>query len=186
MRMRFVGFYVGALGLLISSVRDDWISEFFKHADAGMRNQFALEVGHNLRMLDATGQQEWWNTWLKDYWENRLQGVPRQLDDSEMARMLAWVIHLPAVFPEAVRVAVQMTPTSSIDRSHILRTLGENELIDRYPDDLAKLLIHLGQYDTTPWFWGGTREVVDKLLAKDLGAELNQGLRELIVRHQLS
>ena len=185
MRMRFVDFYVGALGLHISSVMDDWISEFFKHADADMRNQFALEVDHNLRMLDETGQQECWNTWLKDYWENRLQGVPRQLDDSEIARMLEWVIHLPAVFPEAVRLAVQMNPAKSLDKIFILLDLLESELLDRYPDDLAKLLIHLGQYKTAR-FWHGKGEVVNKLLAKDLGAELNQGLRELIVRHQFS
>ena len=185
MLTRFVESYVAALVLLINNANEDWITEFFKHADAEMKNQFALEIGHRLRNLDEAGQQEWWNVWLKDYWRNRLQGVPDQLDDAEIAQMLEWVIHLPGVFPEAVGVAVQMPP-GSLSQSHILHDLGESELIERYPDDLAKFLVHLGRHDTAPWFWIGTREVVDKLLAKDLRAALNKGLRELIVRHRLS
>ena len=185
MLTRFVEFYVVTMGWLIDGANDDWITEFFKHADAEMKNHFALEVGHRLSNLDDAGQQAWWNVWLKDYWRNRLQGVPDQLDDAEIARMLEWVIHLAGVFPEAVGVAVQMPP-GDLSQSHILHDLGESELIERYPDDLAKFLVHLGRHDTALWFWIGTREVVDRLLAKDLRAELNQGLSELIVRHRLS
>lgn len=150
-----------------------------------MKNQFALEIGHQLRNLDEAGQQEWWNVWLKDYWRNRLQGVPDQLDDVEITQMLEWVIHLLGVFSEAVEVAIQM-PTATLTRSYILHDLGENELIERYPDDLAKFLIHLGKQDTEPWFWLGTRQAVDRLLAKGLRDDLSQGLRELIVRYNLS
>ena len=185
MLTRFVEFYVVTMGWLIDGANGDWITEFFKHADAEMKNHFTLEVGHRLSNLDDAGQRAWWNVWLKDYWRNRLQGVPEQLDDAEIAQMLEWVIHLPGVFPEAVGVAVQMPP-GDLRQSHILHDLGESELIERYPDDLAKFLVHLGRHDTAPWFWIGTREVVDKLLAKGLRAELNQGLSELIVRHRLS
>ena len=55
-----------------------------------------------------------------------------------------------------------------------------------YPGDLAKFLIHLGKQDTEPWFWLGTREAIDRLLAKGLLDDLAQGLRELIVRYRLS
>ena len=184
MLTRFIEFYVAALGLLINNANEDWITEFFKHADAEMKNQFALEIGHRLRNLDEAGQQEWWNVWLKDYWRNRLQGVPGQLDDAEITQMLEWVIHLPGVFPEAVGVAVQMPP-GSLSQSHILHDLGESELIERYPDDLAKFLIHIGKQDTGPWFWLGTRQVVDRLLAEGLRDDLAQGLRELIARYHL-
>ena len=185
MLTRFVEFYVAAMGWFISEANDDWITEFFKHADEETKNQFAIAIGRRLRDLDESRQQEWWNVWLKDYWRNRLQGVPDKLDDGEIAQMLEWVIHLPGVFPEAVGVAIEM-PSRTVTRSYILHDLGESELIERYPDDLAKFLAHLGRCDTTPWFWEGTREVVDKLLAKGLRAELNQGLRELVVRRHLN
>ena len=185
MRVRFVEFYVVALGWLISDAMDDWITEFFKHADTQMKTQFALEIGHRLRNLDETVQQEWWSVWLKDYWANRLQGVPYPLDDAEITQMLEWVMHLPGVFPDAVEVAIQMRPVR-LSRSYILHDLSERELTERYPDDLGRFLVYLGQNDTEPWFWLGTREVVDKLLAKDLPVHIDQGLRELIVRHNLN
>ncbi len=185
MRVRFVEFYVVALGWLISDAMDDWITEFFKHADTQMKTQFALEIGHRLRNLDETVQQEWWSVWLKDYWANRLQGVPCPLDDAEIAQMLEWVMHLPGVFPDAVEVAIQMRPVR-LSRSYILHDLSERELTERYPDDLGRFLVYLGQNDTEPWFWLGTREVVDKLLAKDLPVHIDQGLCELIVRHNLN
>lgn len=184
MLTRFVEFYVATMGWLINGANDDWITEFFKHADAEMKNNFALEVGHRLSNLDEAGQQVWWNVWLKDYWRNRLQGVPDQLDDAEIAQLLEWVIHLPGVFHEAVGVAVQMPPVP-LSQSHILHDFGWSELIDRYPDELAEFLVHLGRHDTALGFWMGTRELVDKLLAQGLRADLNQGLHELIVRHQL-
>ena len=185
MLTRFVEFYVTVMGWFISGGNDDWITEFFKHADEETKNQFAIAIGRRLRDLDESRQQEWWNVWLKDYWLNRLQGVPGCLDDVEIAQMLEWVIHLPGVFPEAVGVAIEM-PSRTLTRSYILQDLGESELIERYPDDLAKFLVHLGRYDTSPWFWEGSWEVVDKLLAKGLRADLNQGLRELVVRHHLN
>lgn len=185
MLTRFVEFYVAALGWLIDGASDDWITEFFKHADVETKNQFAIAIDHCLRDFDENRQQEWWNVWLKDYWRNRLQGVPDRLDDAEIAQMLEWVIHLPGVFSEAVGVAIQMPPVS-LSQSHILHDLGESELMERYPSDLARFLVHLGKHDTAPWFWMGTREVVDKLLGKGLQTDLNQGLRELIARHHLS
>ena len=184
MRTRFVEFYVVALGWLISSANDDWITKFFKHADAEMKRQFAFQIGHRLRNLDEPGQQEWWRVWLNDYWSNRLQGVPCPLDDAEIAEMLAWVMHLPAVFPEAVGVAMQMRQVP-LNHSHILHGLSESELIERYPDDLAKLLVNLGKHDTNSWFWFGTREAIDKLLAKGTPQDISEGLRELIVRYNL-
>ena len=185
MLTRFVEFYVAIMGWLIDGASDGWITEFFKHADVETKTHFAIAIGHRLRDLDESRQQEWWNVWLEDYWRNRLQGVPDRLDDAEIARMLEWVIHLPGVFSEAVGVATQMPP-GTLTRSYILHDLRESELIERYPDDLAKFLAHLELHNTDPWFWVGAREVVDKLLAKGLRADLNQGLRELIVRHNLS
>ncbi len=185
MLTRFVEFYVVAMGWLIDGANDQWISEFFKHADERLRNQFASAIAHRLRDLDEGRQQEWWNVWLKDYWRNRLQGVPAQLHDTEIARMLEWAIRLPGVFSEAVEVAIQMPPVP-LTRSYILHDLRESELIGRYPDDLAKFLIHLGRQDNASWFWVGARETVDKVLAKGLRADLDQGLRELIVSHHLS
>ena len=58
--------------------------------------------------MDETQQQEHWNRWLKPYWQNRLDGVPKPLEPDEIKRMMDWLPHLTGVFPEAVDLAIQM------------------------------------------------------------------------------
>ena len=72
-----------------------------------------------------------------------------------------------------------------LSRPVVLHHIGESGLIDRYPKELAKLLAYFGQCDTQPWFWHGTRDAVDRLLAKGLPPDLDKGLHELIARHRL-
>jgi hypothetical protein len=81
MRVRFVEFYVAALGWFIIDADDEWITGFFERAGDEMRRLFALQVGHRLRTLDETRRKEWWDIWMRGYWENRLLGVPCPLDD---------------------------------------------------------------------------------------------------------
>ena len=185
MSTRFLEFYATALGWLISSADDDWITKFFRHADENAKSQFACAIEHSLRYLDESSQQEWWNTWLKDYWKNRLQGVPNTLDDVEIAGMLEWVLHLPGVFPEAVDMAVRMR-TTPLSRSSVLYNINEGDLIERYPNELANFLLHLGKSEVQPWFWHRTKDAVDKLLEQNLQPDLDKGIRELIVRHSLN
>ena len=182
MLARFVEYYSAALGWLINNANDHWITELFKHADVETKHQFAAAIYHRLRDLDESGQQEWWNVWLKDYWKNRLLGVPSPLDDAEIAQMLEWVMHLPGVFPEAVDVATRMRPVP-MSQSLMLHNISESSLIDSYPNDLARFLVYLARYNAQPWLWHRTRSTVDRLLEKGLPTDLDDGLRELIATH---
>ena len=179
MAMRFAEFYVAALGWLATGPGDEWITGFFKHAGGEAKRLFALQIGRRLRNLDEPRQQEWWDIWLKGYWENRLQGVPCPLHDEEIAEMLEWAIHLTGVFPEAIEVSSRMR-AATLSRSHILHDVGETDLVDRYPNELTRFLIHLNQSEAEPWFWLDIRGIADKLLTKSLPADLELGLRELL------
>ena len=182
MTTQFVQFYVAAMGWLINETNDKWITEFFSYANAETRKQFAVEIGHWLRDLDESSQQECWSAWLKDYWENRLKGVPRPLDDEEIAQMLEWVMHLSGVFPQAVSIVTRMRPLPA-GRSLTIHNIGESDLTERHPGALAKLLIHYGECEAQPMSWRRTRTIVDQLLAKNLPEDIDRGLRELIAKY---
>ena len=179
MQHRFLAVYTEMLVWSVSGPMDEWITTLFSDSTEEVRRLYAERIGFVLRSLNEDQQKGWWNTWLKGYWENRLQGVPCPLDEEEIAQMLEWVVHLPGVFPEAVILAVGMRKVP-LERSMILHRISESGLIDEYPNDLAKFLIQLGQYDTQPWFWHRTREAVDKLLTKGLPPDIETGLHELI------
>ena len=182
--MRFIDFYVAALVWSIRRANDDWITEFFRQADGRSKRVFATQLGRRLHELDAARQKEWWNSWLKDYWTDRLRGIPRRLDDAEIAEMLGWVLHLTWVFAEAVEIATEMRPVE-LGHSTILHRVGEQEVVKLHPEEFAKFLVHLGQCQASLPFWYGVKAVIDQVLRKELTPETKYGLRELVAKHDL-
>ena len=188
MLKRFVRFYVTALGYFIENAQDSWISEFFKHVDKNheLKHEFAVEIRNKLSDLNESEQKEWWNVWLKDYWNDRLHGVPCQLDNEETATMLQWLVYLQGVFPEAVDIVLRMPSIHLDPYSLFLNDIAETTLIDRYPQELAKLLIHLGKPDHLPGFWKRNLDFLHKLQEKSLPDELAHELDNLIRRIKIS
>ena len=183
-RIHFLELYVAMMEWFITGANDKWITEVFQHADAETKRLFAAEICHCLRELDESEQQEWWNLWLRDYWGNRIDGIPSSLDEDEISWMLQWALELPGVFEGAVKMATQMTP-APIANSSLLYGLSQSTLVDRYPEELAKFLLHLGRCDVGPGFWYGTRALVDRLREGGLPSDLDLGLQELEALHVL-
>ena len=180
-RHQFVSTYIGVLTWFAASPTDEWITKLFTYGDAEMRHQFATEISHHLRLLEETRQNEWWSIWLKGYWENRLQGVPGPLDDTEVEAMLDWTTLLPAVYPQAVDLAVQMRSVP-LQRATIIYRIAKAEFVYKYPEAVAKLLIYLGEADHPPWIWHGAKEVCDELFQSHLDIETEIRLRETVAK----
>lgn len=185
---RFIQFYILVISYLVNDDKDQWIHTLFNQVQEKpeLRHMFTTQVGHLLRDLDESSQNEWWKVWLRDYWNNRLQGVPCPLDDAEIATMFEWVIHLQGVFPEAVDIALQMPLVPLNDSLVFHYKVSEMNLINRYPTKLAQFLIHLGKCETSPWFWYQDSQILHQLLEKDLPEDLKQELQETILRINIS
>ena len=181
-QQRFIAKYVETFAWFATSPTDEWITTLFTNGGAEVRRRFATEIGRHLHTLDDARQKEWWNTWLRGYWENRLLGVPVQLDDAaEIEFMLDWPTQLPAVYSEAVDLAVRMH-TVPLPRGTIIYRIGQAGLVTRHPETVAKLLIHLGKADHQPWFWYRAKEIFDELLQSNLDSETEVRLRETIAK----
>ena len=180
-KQRFVSTYIGMLTWFAASPTDEWITKLFTYGDTEVRHQFATEISHHLRSLGEARQSEWWSIWLKGYWENRLQGVPAPLDDTEVEAMLDWTTLLSAVYPQAVDVAVQMRAVP-LQRGTIIYRIGKTELVNQFPEAVAKFLIHLGEADQKPWIWHGAKEICDELFQSNLNSETEVRIRETVVK----
>ena len=180
-KQRFVSTYVGMLTWFAANSTNEWITKLFTYGDTEVRHQFATEISRHLRSLDEARQNEWWGVWLKGYWENRLQGVPAPLDDTEIEIMLDWTTLLSAVYPQAVDVAVQMRAVP-LQQVTIIYRIAKSELANQYPEAVAKFLIHLGGADQNPGVWHGAKEICDELLQSHLDSETEVRLRETIAK----
>ena len=178
---RFITRYVGLLVWFASDPADEWITKLLTHCDSEARHRIAMEISSHLRSADAGRQKTWWSTWLKGYWENRLLGVPVQLDDAEIDSMLYWTTLLSAVFPEAVDLAIQMRAVQ-LQHGIVIFQIEEGNLVDQYPESVAKLLIHLGKTDQKPWTWYRAKKIFDELLLSNLDSETEASLRETMAR----
>ena len=95
--------------------------------------------------MNETQQQEHWNRWLKRYWQDRLDGVPKPLESDEIKRMMDWLPHLKGVFPEAVELAIQMPQSEAGGKraSLAIYDLERSYLLELHPEATAKLVLYI-------------------------------------------
>ena len=182
--MKLIDAYTVMLAYYATDPLDTWVPQLFEDSSEAHRCHFAFVIGHHLRRMNEGQQYEWWQRWLRSYWENRLQGVPARLESDEVGRMLRWLPDLTAVFPEAVALAIRMLklPIGRLERAHgVIDELRKSDsLVQNHPQEIAQLLIHLGQLDSdSSQLWYGGRELIDQLLQSDITPELDQGLNAL-------
>ena len=183
-RGRFIASYTSMLTWFVSGPTDQWITKLLVGDKPEVRKQFALLMEHRLRLLDELKQKEWWTTWLKEYWENRLVGIPTPLDTEEIESMLEWTTSLTAAYPEAVELAIKM-PTVPMRRGMLIHQLADSNIHTRYPESVAKLLIRLGEADNPYHMWHGAKSIIDQLLQTSLEEETRTGLKEIVAKFAL-
>ena len=178
-RDQFIRYYTDMLTHFVEDPLDKWIPKLFQYGGQEARQNFALNLGYRLQDMSETAQQELWQHWLKHYWQNRLDSVPPPaLESGEITNMLNWLPNLTAVFPEAVDLAAQMQE-AQLENCWVIDRLNESDLSQRYPEEIAKLLIYLWECNLPKYTWVSGRELIDKLLQLDISSEQKQKLKEI-------
>ncbi len=181
-RDQFIRRYMVMVAYFVEEPIALWIPKFFAHADAEDRGRFAWHIGQHLKSMDDARQQEWWTRWLRQYWENRLQGIPPGPPTArEVEAMLGWLPHLQRLFPEAVEFAIQM-PEPQLEHSSIVYDLNQSDLWSNYPEATVKLLIYIANSESSIRVWLDGNKLIQKLLQLDLPQDLKTGLREIPVK----
>ncbi len=181
---RFVEFYSGMLAFYVSDPLEEWIPALFKADNLDVRRMFASQMGYMLRDLDEAQQKELWDRWLKTYWQNRLMGVPAPLDRVEIEEMLEWLVHLPAVFDEAVEIAIGM-PLIPLQDSPVLFELRENTLVIEHPESIARLLIYIIDSGSAGAVKFGMRDIVQRLNKTEMEPSIQKQLEEKLATIEL-
>ena len=181
LRRQFIRVCTAMAAYYVENPLDCWVPTLFQNTDAEDRCHFAWDVELILADMVDEEQQEWWQRWLKEYWEKRLQGIPTSLREGEVTAMLGWLPNFSNLFPKAVHYAVQM-PTAPFEGNSVVREVGNGELWRKHPRATAALLIYLAEAESPVWAWHGGRELIEKLLTLDLPEDLNMELKEIPAR----
>lgn len=185
----FIDYYAYMVAAIVEDPLEKWIPEFFKRGSEENRRFFTQRLDNLIRRSylpeQEDGLRDVWNRWIKRYWENRLHGVPKPLDNEEIKKMFSWPIYFGSAFPEAVDLAVQMEPTSAQEAgdARFLYRLSKTDLPSTSPKATAKLLLYLGNPPLSLGASMGLRsdwsEIIDNLLTCDLPADLKRDLEDL-------
>ncbi len=175
----FIRRYVTLLTYFVNDLHGDWIPRFFAHADECARRAFAGHIGDRLSDMSDVQQREWWDRWLKQYWANRVKGIPRGLDSVEVESMLRWLPNLEPVFGDAVDLAVQLPTKNAKHDGEVLHRIIESDLCENQPQSVAEFLIYLGKTGTENFARSEEKRLIDILSRAKLPDELTRGLKEL-------
>ena len=178
---KLVGAYTVLLAYFAEDPLETWIPKLFVGSREEDRRHFTFEIHHRLANMKESQQREWWDRWLRAYWQNRLQGVPAPLTSAEIESMLDWLPCFRSIFPEAVELAIRM-PRTSFQDVHITYELNTSDHWKDYPESVAKLLIYLGKCECPGYAWSDCKKLFQKLLGSELPAELARKLQELATR----
>ena len=141
---------------------------------------FASEMTSRLQKMRDGEKQELWQRWLKDYWQNRLDGVPAPLTPREADLMLDWLIELEIVFPDAVEIAVEM-PRTPLLGSRILSHIEINDTPQKHLEAVATLFIYLWDCDPS-YMRNSDKKLIDLLLLSNLLPRLKGELEDIRVQ----
>lgn len=174
-RRRFIELYTALAVFHVADPTQQLLPALFQHGSAEDRINFASQLGNFLHQMQPTVKQLW-DRWLYRYWQNRQQGVLAALEDEEVIKMLEWLPDLGEAFPQAVAMAIQ-SPIIRIEHSLLLFELRESDLVARYPNETAELLIYLCNC-VVGYLTADLGRVAARLpvLAPDLRRRLDEGL----------
>ena len=177
----FVNRYTVMLAHFAEDAVDTWLPQFFRHAIDGARYSFASEIHRLLRHSDDAQQRETWERWLERYWKDRLEGVPKPLDDAETRLMFACLPAFQTLFATAVELALCMRSVP-LSGSQTIYDLWRGDHGGNAPHAVAKLLVHLGEHASRDPSWQRADELIAVLLSADIPDNLRRQLMELLAR----
>ncbi len=178
----FIQSFTAMLVYIVDDPLSEWIPSFFEHSDSDSRSYFAAEIGHFLDNLDDAKQRELWTRWLHRFWENRLQGVPAQLIDEEVAEMIAWTPRFSSLFSNAVDLAIEMHINEPTHGRHFwisLHRVQKNKTWNTDPEATAKFLLYLKPFLLSYHSPDKIKELIDNLQKMKLSPETDHALIEL-------
>lgn len=141
-RERLIEFYAALCVFHVDDPMEQLLPNLFQNGTEEDRATFASQMEHMLRQLDTSGIDKVWRGWLSRYWQDRLQGVLAPLAPGECREMVEWLPYLDAHFPAAVQLATRM-PALPTEYSHVLFELRTSDLVTRFQEATAQLLIYL-------------------------------------------
>lgn len=154
----------------IDPLTNRWLTEFLRTVDEDSRVGWAASVAGALQEAPEGRRARCWNTWMKTYWRQRLEGRPFRLSREESGAMVAWLLHIGEGFQEGVRFLIEgPLPSPRHDYSHVLMDLQDFALDNTNAEAAAEFMLCLLRSSERMSFFDPADSLVRRLAR--MGAE---------------
>jgi hypothetical protein len=142
-RRRFSEYLAGAACFSsINPLIDGWLDQFISNTEEQDRVSWAISMRQMLKATNEDSRARIWDSWIGEYWQRRLEGVPLRFDTLELGETVEWSLFLGAAFPKVVE-KIDQSPPFELRHSFIYRELEETRIPNLFPEETAKFLIQL-------------------------------------------
>jgi hypothetical protein len=131
-------------------IEDQWLPSFVAKTSVESRTEWASHVAFLIRSLESDAKKAQWEKWIRQYWLNRLSGVPRGIARAEAGELAAWAVSLEPVFREAVDLVVQ--GPAGRPKGYVYDFLDKGELPLKESESVLKLLAHILAEERRPFY----------------------------------
>lgn len=181
-RNRFIEFLTIAIIWFVEQPNAGWIPRLISSLDAAGRLSFAHDMTRLLRSMKEEDRNSTWDSWLKDYWIRRIDGAPVGLSCGEINAMVNWLPMLGDRFPDGVDIAVTV-PCDRLEHHSPIHELGESGLVERFPNDMAKLVTYLLRSESEHFYLYQLEDrILGPLADQQLDEAVLQTLNEALIQ----
>jgi hypothetical protein len=173
-RNKFCEFLAGiACFSTINPTKHPWLNRFLSTVTVEERVMWASSVQKMLKEMKEPAIQIAWDSWIRQYWQDRIDGIPVALDAKETAAMAHWSIRLKGPFSEVVsKICEGPKPEMKEHASgYLYYELSESDLPTRHPTSVTKLVLYLLQNGVAS-YWDF--DSIDKLIRKIPASSANK------------
>jgi Domain of unknown function (DUF4020) len=126
----------------INPLSDGWLDQFISSTEQQDRVNWAISVRQMLKATKEESRHRLWESWIGEYWERGLQGVPIRFTPQELGETVEWSLFWGSAFPKVVE-KIELSPSFELRHSFICRELEETKIPNLFPEDTAKVLVQL-------------------------------------------
>ena len=147
-----LGHYLAGLSLWVipNPVQTDFFRDFLPLLPEKVRGSLAQGMGNILASMPAEKVAQIWGTWLKEYLDLRLVGVPVALSTEETKAMAEWCLYVGDAFPEAVERIVQM-PLKGVFTQIIIEKLLTNPVLETFQQIACRYVVAILKGEEYPF-----------------------------------
>ena len=166
-----------------------FIPKFYQSACEEDRIHFIEEIERKLSEMEKGEKLQWWNKWLKDFLENRMNNIPEKLSEKERTAIFNWLPNFDDEFDDTVNIFCNYDFPCEVDPAFFF-TMEDNNRAQTHPESTIALIIKL--LNSSSHFYFGEHylesiiaKAIDKI-GKDQKRKLQEGLLRRNIDLQIS